>query len=175
MGGVWSLLGPCFSLQRSVGRPSLRHLGIPAMAELEVEVQQAHDAAKRMMRLESKDGVKVYTHPLKFKVSDTWLHAKVNIMKKQLSIIRTQVSPEHVATWYLQDLRIIQVMLRAIFSCTIILFSLGCPAMASNLIKYEHSFHHSHNRWMSIYIYIYYITVQQNKYIIHIFELYIYI
>lgn len=40
------------------------------MAELEVEVQQAHDAAKRMMRLESKDGVKVYTHPLKFKVSD---------------------------------------------------------------------------------------------------------
>jgi cytochrome c biogenesis factor len=83
----------------------------------------------------------------------------------------TQVSPEHVATWYLQDLRIIQVMLRAFFCCTIILFSLGCPATASNLIKYEHNFHHSQNRWMSIYIYL--ITVQQNKYIIHIFELYI--
>ena len=113
---------------------------------------------KHMMQLKGwwgwspKMGVKVYTHSLKFKVSDTWLHAKVNIMKKQLSIIYTQVSPEHVAIWYLQDLRIIQVMLRAIFSCTIIFFSLGCPAMASNLIKYEHSFHHSHNRWISIYI-----------------------
>jgi hypothetical protein len=71
----WVVCDPCsahaFLCSAVLGLPSLRHLGIPAMAELEVEVQQAHDAAKRMMRLESKDGVKVYTHPLKFKVSDT--------------------------------------------------------------------------------------------------------
>lgn len=43
------------------------------MADLEQQVKDAQAAGERMMRTELKGGVKVFYHPLRFKVSEAWI------------------------------------------------------------------------------------------------------
>ena len=46
---------------------------VAAMAELDKSVKEAMEAGYRMMKLEEKDGVKTFQHPLRFRVSATRL------------------------------------------------------------------------------------------------------
>jgi len=60
-------------LQRYFCGPAVAPWPGKAMANVAKDVRDAREAGARMMRMEVKNGMKVYYHPLRFKVSETWL------------------------------------------------------------------------------------------------------